>query len=151
MLTIHTTLQWYLRVVLRLCQPWFWLDDGKIKSMAVFTFSAVQQKKPCLCGVFWEDLLTTDTLTPISTKSWDKNKGDCSVKIYTQFARNLIVFNNKIGKLICIKSSWETTGLKLVLGYVILAVLDRPSYVLGRTDAPFPDSTLKLHKFEFGA
>jgi len=68
----------------------------------------------CLCGVFGGDLLTTDPPTPISTKSWDKKEEDCSVIIYINFGRNLIVFNNKIGKLLCIKSGWETTGLELV-------------------------------------
>ncbi len=68
----------------------------------------------CLCGVLGDDLLATDPPTPIPTKIWDKKEEDCSVKIYIKFARSLIVFNNKIGKLLCIKSGWETTGLELV-------------------------------------
>ncbi len=34
--------------------------------------------------------------------------------------------------------------------YVVLAVLDRLSYVLRGNDTPCPDAILKLHWFEFG-
>ncbi len=37
-----------------------------------------------------------------------------------------------------------------MLGYVILALLDCPPYVLSGTDTPCPDTTLKLHNFESG-